>query len=244
MVTEKPPVRLRPVRLPQNYQQFNGYKPQPLDAREIVLGDDMKPLVDALAKNTHNVWAREKIKRGWTFGLNEYVDSNQKRSPHLLPYEMVDQRIKDANRESAIEFIKALQLFGIFLEPPVHEHDEGAEKEVQAMQQFARTYRAEATYAVTSGKWYFEFEVLTPGFMKVGWMDIASSPEAGIGMDDRSYGFDGYLVRKWHQGAETYGREWKVGDIVGSFLDLNDRTIAFSLNGELLLVCKLFNIQD
>uniref|UniRef100_A0A914RHN2 Ryanodine receptor Ryr domain-containing protein n=1 Tax=Parascaris equorum TaxID=6256 RepID=A0A914RHN2_PAREQ len=71
MVTEKPPTRLRPVRLPQNYQQSNGYKPQPLDAREIVLGEEMMPLVDALAKNTHNVWAKEKIKRGWTFGLSE-----------------------------------------------------------------------------------------------------------------------------------------------------------------------------
>uniref|UniRef100_A0A915B3X3 Ryanodine receptor n=2 Tax=Parascaris TaxID=6254 RepID=A0A915B3X3_PARUN len=235
MVTEKPPTRLRPVRLPQNYQQSNGYKPQPLDAREIVLGEEMMPLVDALAKNTHNVWAKEKIKRGWTFGLSEYVDSDQKRSPHLVPYELVDVRIKDANRESAIEFIKALELFGIFLEPPVHEHDEGAEKELKATREFSRTYRAEATYAVTSGKWYFEFEVLTAGFMKVGWMDIGSPPDTELGLDDRSYGFDGHLVRKWHQGAESYGREWKIGDIVGSFLDLNDRTIAFSLNGELLL---------
>ncbi|VDM37968.1 unnamed protein product [Toxocara canis] len=235
MVTEKPPTRLRPVRLPQNYQQSNGYKPQPLDAHEVVLGGEMMPLVDALAKNTHNVWAKEKIKRGWTFGLNEFVDSSQKRSPHLVPYELVDQRIKDANRESAIEFIRALQLFGIFLEPPVHEHDEGAEKELKAMCQFSRTYRAEATYAVTSGKWYFEFEVLTAGFMKVGWMDVSSQPDTQLGVDDRSYGFDGHLVRKWHQGAESYGREWKIGDIVGSFLDLNDRTIAFSLNGELLL---------
>lgn len=48
-----------------------------------------------------------------------------------------------------------------------------------------------------------------------------------------------YLARKWHQGAGTYGREWKIGDIVGAFLDLSDRTISFSLNGELLLVqCK------
>lgn len=49
----------------------------------------------------------------------------QKRSPHLVPYEQVDPLIKEANRQSATEFIKALQLFGIFLEPPVHEHDEG-----------------------------------------------------------------------------------------------------------------------
>lgn len=53
------------------------------------------------------------------------MNIGQKRSPHLVPYEVVDRRIKEANRESATEFIKTLQLFGIFLEPPVLEHDEG-----------------------------------------------------------------------------------------------------------------------
>ncbi|CAG9530378.1 unnamed protein product [Cercopithifilaria johnstoni] len=235
MILEECPVRMRPLRLPQNYQQSNGFKPQPLDSHGIVLGENIFPLIDALAKNTHNVWAREKIRRGWTFGLSEFVNTNQKRSPHLVPYEVVDQRIKEANRESATEFIKTLQLFGIFLEPPVLEYDEGAEKELKATKAFSRTYRAEALYAVSSGKWYFEFEVLTSGFMKVGWMDVSAQSTDDIGMDDRSYGFDGYLARKWHQGSVTYGREWKIGDVVGAFLDLSDRTISFSLNGELLL---------
>ncbi|KAL4003146.1 RIH domain family protein [Acanthocheilonema viteae] len=235
MILEECPVRLRPVHLPQNYQQSNGFKPKPLDSHEIVLDDNMFPLIDALAKNTHNVWAREKIRRGWTFGLNEFVNTSQKRSPHLVPYEVVDQRIKEANRESATEFIKTLQLFGIFLEAPVLEHDEAAEKELKATKGFSRTYRAEALYAVSSGKWYFEFEVLTSGFMKVGWMDVSAQSTVDIGIDDRSYGFDGYLARKWHQGAVTYGREWKIGDVVGVFLDLSDHTISFSLNGELLL---------
>ena len=31
-----------------------------------------------------------------------------------------------------------------------------------------RTYRAEKNYAVSSGKWYFEFEILTAGPMRVG----------------------------------------------------------------------------
>lgn len=30
-----------------------------------------------------------------------------------------------------------------------------------------RTYRAEQNYAVSSGKWYFEFEILTAGPMRV-----------------------------------------------------------------------------
>lgn len=49
----------------------------------------------------------------------------QKRTPHLVPYEQVDDRIKDANRAAAAENIRVLQVFGIFLEPPVLEHDEG-----------------------------------------------------------------------------------------------------------------------
>ncbi|KAI6237110.1 hypothetical protein M3Y95_00230500 [Aphelenchoides besseyi] len=235
MVVDKPPTRLRPVRLPQNYVQSNGFKPQPLDTHEIELPESMNPLIDALGRNTHQTWAKEKIKRGWTFGLSEYVDAHQKRSPHLVPYDVVDERIKEANREAAAENIRVLQLFGIFLEPPVLEHDEAAEKEAKALGSKSRTYRSEATYKVTGGKWYFEFEVLTQGFMKVGWMDVSAPPDTRLGIDDRSYGFDGFLVKKWHQGAEQYGREWKIGDIVGCFLDLNDRTVSFSLNGELLL---------
>ncbi len=64
--------------------------------------------------------------------------------------------------------------------------------------------------------------------MKVGWMDVANSPEADLGSDDLSYGFDGYLVRKWFQGNEYYGKEWHIGDVVGCFLDLNDRAICNS----------------
>lgn len=235
MVSDKPPTRLRPVRLAQHYLQVNGFKPQPLDTHEIELPESMQPLVEALARNTHNVWAKEKIRRGWTFGVSEFVDATQKRSPHLVPYEQVDARIKEANREAAAENIRALQLFGVFLEAPAVEQDEAAEKEMKAMRSKTRTYRAEATYKVLGGKWYFEFEVLTDGFMKIGWMDISAMPDTKLGVDDKSYGFDGYLCKKWHQGAEQYGREWKVNDIVGCFLDLNDRTISFSLNGELLL---------
>lgn len=54
-----------------SYQQNNGFKPAPLDTHEIVLDEKMNPLIDALAKNTHNVWAREKIGRGWTYGVSE-----------------------------------------------------------------------------------------------------------------------------------------------------------------------------
>lgn len=54
-----------------SYLQPNGYKPTPMDLTQIQLSDRMKELVELLAENTHNVWARERIKQGWTYGINE-----------------------------------------------------------------------------------------------------------------------------------------------------------------------------
>lgn len=49
----------------------NGYKPTPLDLRDVPLLEKMEKLVDLLAENTHNVWARDHIQLGWTYGLSE-----------------------------------------------------------------------------------------------------------------------------------------------------------------------------
>ena len=54
-----------------SYLQPNGYKPTPMDLTQVQLTEKMKELVELLAENTHNVWARERIKQGWTYGLNE-----------------------------------------------------------------------------------------------------------------------------------------------------------------------------
>lgn len=89
----------------------NGYKPAPLDTRDVELDDRMTKLVDQLAKNTHNIWAKEKITRGWTYGIGE--DPITKRSPHLVPYEKVDARIKQANRETASETLRTIIVYGL-----------------------------------------------------------------------------------------------------------------------------------
>ena len=90
---EKPPARIRATRLPNEpYLQPNGYKPAPLDLSAIELSSKMEELVDKLSENTHNVWARERISQGWTYGFNE--DSARLRSPHLVNYNSVDEAIK------------------------------------------------------------------------------------------------------------------------------------------------------
>ena len=63
--------RLKILKLPNTYMQINGYKPQPLDLHHITLTPKLDELVELLAENTHRVWAKDKIKNGWTYGVVE-----------------------------------------------------------------------------------------------------------------------------------------------------------------------------
>lgn len=121
---DKPPSRIKTLRLPNEpFLQSSGYKPAPLDLSAITLTPKMEELVDQLAENTHNLWAKERISQGWTYGLNE--DSEMRRSPHLVPYPKVDEAIKKANRDTASETVRTLLVYGYMLDPPTGEQHEG-----------------------------------------------------------------------------------------------------------------------
>ncbi|ETE56050.1 hypothetical protein L345_18240, partial [Ophiophagus hannah] len=55
-----------------------------------------------------------------------------------------------------------------------------------------RIFRAEQFYAVKTGKWYFEFEAVTTGEMRVGWARPNVRPDVELGADDLSYVFNGH----------------------------------------------------
>lgn len=57
-----------------------------------------------------------------------------------------------------------------------------------------RFFRVERTYAVKTGKWYFEFEAVTGGDMRVGWARPACKPDVELGTDAHAFVFDGYRV--------------------------------------------------
>jgi len=54
-----------------SFTQSTGYRPAPLDLSGIALSEKCQELVEQLAENTHNVWSKERIKQGWTYGLTE-----------------------------------------------------------------------------------------------------------------------------------------------------------------------------
>ena len=44
------------------------YQPHPLETSHVALPGSLLPLLEQLAENTHEVWASQRIKEGWTSG--------------------------------------------------------------------------------------------------------------------------------------------------------------------------------
>lgn len=57
-----------------------------------------------------------------------------------------------------------------------------------------RFFRLEQAFAVHYGKWYFEFEAVTNGQMRVGWARPGCKPDVDLGSDDQAFVFDGSKV--------------------------------------------------
>ncbi|KAK6297768.1 hypothetical protein J4Q44_G00323510 [Coregonus suidteri] len=224
---------LKKVKLPKDYVMSNGYKPTPLELSEVKLTAGQEVLVDKLAENAHNVWAKDRIKQGWTYGIQQDVKS--RRNPRLVPYALLDERTKKSNRDSLREAIRTLVGYGYNIDPPDQEACHIVER--QSIETI-RFFRVEQTYAVKTGKWYFEFEALTGGDMRVGWARPGCRSDFDLGMDDQAYVFDGYKGRRMHMGARFFGQSWNKGDVVGCMINMEDKSMVFTLNGELLITNK------
>uniref|UniRef100_A0A8C0GN09 B30.2/SPRY domain-containing protein n=1 Tax=Chelonoidis abingdonii TaxID=106734 RepID=A0A8C0GN09_CHEAB len=98
-----------------------------------------------------------------------------------------------------------------------------------------RVFRAEQCYTVRAGRWYFEFEAVTTGEMRVGWARPDVRPDVELGADELAYVFNGHRGQRWHIGSEPFGRSWQPGDVVGCMIDLTENHIMFTLNGEMLI---------
>lgn len=53
------------------HEQPGGYRPAPVDLSQVLLSSEHEEVVNLLAENEHNVWARERIAQGWTYGTQQ-----------------------------------------------------------------------------------------------------------------------------------------------------------------------------
>uniref|UniRef100_A0A670I9Y8 Ryanodine receptor 2 n=1 Tax=Podarcis muralis TaxID=64176 RepID=A0A670I9Y8_PODMU len=224
--------KVKQLKLPKNYLLSSGYKPAPMDLSCIKLTPSQEAMVDKLAENAHNVWARDRIRQGWTYGIQQ--DVKNRRNPRLVPYALLDDRTKKSNKDSLREAVRTLIGYGYNLEAPDQDHAARPDVFCGMMERF-RIFRTEKTYAVKTGKWYFEFEVVTAEDMRVGWAKPGCQPDQELGSDEQAFVFDGFKVLVSLPLLTHFGRSWLTGDIVGCMVDLNERTMMFTLNGEILL---------
>jgi ATP-dependent RNA helicase DDX1 len=89
-----------------------------------------------------------------------------------------------------------------------------------------------STHGINKGKFYYEIKVLSSGNCRVGWSTIAAHLE--LGKDSQGFGYGGKGWKSYNGSYEKYGGEYNKNDMIGVYIDFNDKVIFFSKNGEIL----------
>lgn len=84
----------------------NRYIPRPVETSDVKLPDELLPLIEEMAKNVHEVWARNRIAEGWTYG--PVRDDAKKQHPCLVPYDELPESEKDYDRATSQETLKLI----------------------------------------------------------------------------------------------------------------------------------------
>ena len=87
-----------------------NYKPSPIDTSDVILSKDLLALTEKLAENTHDVWAANRIKQGWTYAENR--NDIKKTTPCLVPYTELPESEKEYDRNTALETLKLILKLG------------------------------------------------------------------------------------------------------------------------------------
>ncbi|ETK87886.1 hypothetical protein F441_07896 [Phytophthora nicotianae CJ01A1] len=82
------------------------YRPLPIDTTTVELPPRLLRLVDLLAENAHEVWAKGRMDEGWTYGPQR--DDSAKKHPCLVPYVFLTDDEKEYDINIAKETLKTL----------------------------------------------------------------------------------------------------------------------------------------
>jgi class 3 adenylate cyclase/tetratricopeptide (TPR) repeat protein len=92
------------------------YKPRPIDTSRVTLSEDVLELTELLAKNTHEIWARQRLSERWRYGAQR--DDERREHPGLVSYEELSEVEKQYDRNTALETLKTIISLGYRIEPP------------------------------------------------------------------------------------------------------------------------------
>lgn len=87
-----------------------SYQPNPINTSGVQLGKEILELTELLAKNAHDIWARQRMAQGWRYG--EKRDDILKEHPCLVSYEELPESEKEYDRNAALQTLKAIVALG------------------------------------------------------------------------------------------------------------------------------------
>lgn len=86
------------------------YNPKPIDTKNVILSNEIMELAEKMAENVHDVWAKQRIEQGWTYGKER--NDAEKKHPCLVPYNELSESEKEYDRNTAIETLKLIVMSG------------------------------------------------------------------------------------------------------------------------------------
>ena len=93
-----------------------SYQPAPIDNSRIELSPELQSLIEMLARNNHELWAKRRMDEGWRYGPRR--DDVKKETPVLAPYDELPDSEKQYDRDNAVETLKTIIALGGRVEAP------------------------------------------------------------------------------------------------------------------------------
>ena len=88
------------------------YEPAPIDASNFQLPEDLDELIEAIAENNHDVWAKQRKLEGIEYGPVR----DEKHNPDLVPYSDLPESEKEYDRKAARGILELVQRLGYKIE--------------------------------------------------------------------------------------------------------------------------------
>lgn len=87
------------------------YNPEPINVDDItIIDDELNELWEAIAENLHDLWAKQRMKEGWTYGPER--NDSLKQHPDIIPYCSLKDSEKEYDRLMAQNTLKLVQKLG------------------------------------------------------------------------------------------------------------------------------------
>jgi RyR domain len=95
------------------------YVPKPIDTAAVALTPDLLELTEQLAEHVHDTWAQLRLAQHWTHAPAR--DDDAKTHPCLVPYDQLPESEKEADRQTALNTLKAILALGYRISGPAPE---------------------------------------------------------------------------------------------------------------------------